>query len=782
MSSCILTTIIILYVHSPLHFIHLFAAANTPREVSQAGNIIESLDLAENASVAVQERVIKATAVAGLLQQSCTLLEKMLGGDVPSIPSVISYTALLNGLRQSGRIGQMEKVLMQLAHAYRSLPDSGEDIGLDIIAFNTYLAAMCDAADASYESSRPRRRRPTSMQQRRSPSDTKSFNDHLSDAVDLLKPGVAREKFFTTTGPDLQSYNTIVSCASRVKARSVVERVLSLMERSGTKGDIFTYNARIRLASLTPDNNSDVDNNEAIQLIDEVLAAFDLQPDMYTIDLALVPLLRAGRKGEILQLINDCEGFVGSSNRRRYLNALSSFLTTLVKADEVEFARKLFDSYVLPLIPDDPPNPAESMPQIDSGPVPIGKIKTAQSRRLQSFTIHFNTLIEGYRRSASVLGDSQIDEERLVNGQAYLMLSEDDDPRRCADDLFDLMISRGICPDGYTVTSMIGLQETASGVTQLWKRATEEFRNKMTPVIYHSLMTAYGKIGDPSSACWTFDRMLATQGQRVTRRSWNVFLGSLSNGSRGDDPVALDIFASNAALGMRNAVDSSFEAVEAADAKDNRTTVLTTIDGMDCAQAGLAVLKEMQSERNFPRPDSQSYCLVASTMSHGEPCPDDAIDLFRNALRSDIPPDGRFVNACLRCFGNEVDKAIMTWKNEMRVAVVSHENRKRPTSSAFPKKRKKNVAAAYHGLLYVCGKAGRPDIALRLVYAMNKEEVEPSETSYNAYLKGKEERKDEKAVIRMMANQYESLLQVECLKYDTRDKRRESEQRIRIIF
>ena len=202
-----------------------------------------------------------------------------------------------------------------------------------------------------------------------------------------------------------------------------------------------------------------------------------------------------------------------SSNRRRYLNALSSFLTTLVKADEVEFARKLFDSYVLPLIPDDPPNPAESMPQIDSGPVPIGKIKTTQSRRLQSFTIHFNTLIEGYRRSASVLGDSQIDEERLVNGQAYLMLSEDDDPRRCADDLFDLMISRGICPDGYTVTSMIGLQETASGITQLWKRATEEFRVKMTPVIYHSLMTAYGKIGDPSSACWTFDRMLATQGR-----------------------------------------------------------------------------------------------------------------------------------------------------------------------------------------------------------------------------------------------------------------------------
>ena len=26
---------------------------------------------------------------------------------------------------------------------------------------------------------------------------------------------------------------------------------------------------------LTPDNNSDVDNNEAIQLIDEVLAAFE---------------------------------------------------------------------------------------------------------------------------------------------------------------------------------------------------------------------------------------------------------------------------------------------------------------------------------------------------------------------------------------------------------------------------------------------------------------------------------------------------------------------------
>ena len=130
------------------------------------------------------------------------------------------------------------------------------------------------------------------------------------------------------------------------------------------------------------------------------------------------------------------------------------------------------------------------------------------------------------------------------------------------------------------------------------------------------------------------------------------------------------------------------------------------------------------------------------------------------------------------------------WKKDIRSAALSHENRKRPSSSILPNRKKKNLAAAYHGLLHVCGRAGCPDIALRLVYAMSKEGVEPNETSLNSYNAGKKIREistgqgDEKqgAIRRAITNQYETLLTVECTKYEASDKRRKGDRRVRIIF
>ena len=165
------------------------------------------------------------------------------------------------------------------------------------------------------------------------------------------------------------------------------------------------------------------------------------------------------------------------------------------------------------------------------------------------------------------------------------------------------------------------------------------------------------------------------------------------------------------------------------------------------------------------------------------------MSLFQEAIQAGIPPDGRFLNACIRCFGDDIDRAMTAWKQEFRTAALSHENRQtRSTFRSTKKKKKKNLVAAYNGLLHVCGQAGRPDIALRLVYAMNKEEsVEPNEASLNSYYAGKKIREndtadlDPKKTIRMMS-QYETLLQVECTTYDKRDKRRWHEKRLRIIF
>ena len=739
--------------------------ARNPKEVAEAGVKIEALFEENEVSFAIKERVMKATATTGLQSTSKKLCLDMLGSN--HIPSGMSYVALMNSLRKSGKLEEMERLLIDLSNAYRS--NNGNcQAGVDIVAYNTYIGALCDAALGSYKSSRPRRLA-TSKGSDGNGDDVKLFNDYLAESVALLESGAGRERFFVAREPDATSYNTVLSCAAKLKSRRIVEKVLGLMNDNAVEADIYTYNARLRL-SMADGNKSDFQNSEALSLIDEVMSHPNLKPDMYTIDLALVPLIREGRIGEILQLLDDFESTECKRNRKRYIGALGSFLVSLVRGKEIEFARTLFDSYVLPLIPEKPVDPAEYIPVLDGESVPLGKIKTAKSKKLQAFVPHFNTLIEGYRKlTLTWNGDRLNDTAETDEKKSFGCYAE-------ARDLFDLMVCRGVCPDAYTFTSMLGVHADADGITELWLNAFQEYNIRMTPVTYQALVTAYGKVGDPSSAICAFDHMLTTlQEGRVNARSWNVLLGALSKGSRRDNSLSLDVTSSKAAL-MLAVMDRKRQP----ESIGQRRSLLREINSMTCSEAARTILHAMKSSQYLPRPDSQSYCLVASAMSHGEPCPDDAIALFREAMDSSVPADGRFLNACLRCYGDRVDSAVLVWKNEIRAAALAYEDRERLFSGTFPENKRKNLAAAYNALVYNCGRAGRPDIALKLAYAMNKEHEEPNETTYNSYLKGKEARGDAAKAIRL-SGPYESLLEVECFKYDPNDQRRSNERRIRII-
>jgi hypothetical protein len=99
--------------------------------------------------------------------------------------------------------------------------------------------------------------------------------------------------------------------------------------------------------------------------------------------------------------------------------------------------------------------------------------------------------------------------------------------------------------------------------------------------------------------------------------------------------------------------------------------------------------------------------------------------------------------------------------------------------------------AAYHGLLFVCGRAVRPDIAVRLIYAMSKEGLEPDEVALKCYQSGKKVQQQQFLDVSntgkditfkfRLVDQYESILMVECTKYDCNDQRRMGELRVRII-
>jgi hypothetical protein len=141
-----------------------------------------------------------------------------------------------------------------------------------------------------------------------------------------------------------------------------------------------------------------------------------------------------------------------------------------------------------------------------------------------------------------------------------------------------------------------------------------------------------------------------------------------------------------------------------------------------------------------------------------------------------VAADGRFLNAVLRCFGDNIDGALDAWKREIGPAASAYER--------VSKKRGANVLAAFNGLMYVCGRAIRPDIATRIAYAMKKSGYEPTEVCMNSYLAGKRLTLDgvDKGKNVGLTNQYESALLLECTKYNLNDKRRVNDKKIRIIL
>jgi len=290
---------------------------------------------------------------------------------------------------------------------------------------------------------------------------------------------------------------------------------------------------------------------------------------------------------------------------------------------------------------------------------------------------------------------------------------------------------------------------------------------------FYMAVTAYGDLGDPASALWLFAHF-----SEYSTRTWNVLLGALAEcGSkvrtvRPSTSIAAKAFHEGGASmpTPRNDLLRHSTVVDVAQLMLNAMTGAEHIAGM-----------------NAPIADSQSFCVAASALQFGTTGAPLATELFRNATAMGIPADGRFVNAVLRCFGDEVDAALASWRNEIRPLTVAFENRARPKPISSNRRAGKNLLAGYNGLLYVCGRALRPDIAVRLAYAMNKEGLEPNEHSLNSYRAGKRlvdtggSLRSRLARKLKLIDPYESILYVECTKYDRNDRRRTGEKRVRII-
>lgn len=724
--------------------LYLMVNANSQKDVLDAEKRIKVL--LKNPSefpVEVTERVIRATSVAGL-SLSIDLLKLLLrGDDVVALPSSMAYISVLSFLRKLGRIDRLEETLAELANVSRRIRmETPSQSGIDIVAFNTYLGAICDAAVAGRPFSSS-----SSSENEIEKLDSNLFNftnfnntmdgvtsseKYLYKGLNLLRGDVARKKFALDEGPDIYSFNTLLTAVAKCakpgrNLLSITDSCLLSMKKQGIECDTLSYNARIQ-AAIAAD-----EEDRAIQLIDELLANTKLDADRYTINLALMPFVRSGRKGQMLALMKDFYEMNAGKNNRIIVSAFEAFLNTLVQNDEIELARDVFDAFFLSI-------PKDRMQLTGIRPNPTTK--------------HFNIMLGGYGKTGDAL-------------KAF--------------ELFDVMLDIGLPLDGFTVTSLmthsgISTEKITSSLAQI-----ESERVILNPAAYRSVIGAYGDAGDAASACWMFLEMgRVCQKRGRGAESWNVLLGALARGCIGDKVSnVLDICGSSAA--KRSTENLSMEEL----ASDE---FISLVDGMTCLDASFAILNMMQSGNQTsplmqsPKPNSQTYCLIASALSGfgtSAPRADRALKLFRDAMKQGVTPDGRFLNAILRCFGDDIEAALAAWKTDVGPAAASQQ-----------RNGNMNLQQAYNGLMHVCGRALRPDIATRIAYAMNKAGVEPTEVSLNCYKSGKRVAmggKTDNSKKRLgLTNQYENLLSVECTKYNARkfdkSKRRAGDKKIRIIL
>mmetsp|Transcript_3708 Transcript_3708/g.8552 ORF Transcript_3708/g.8552 Transcript_3708/m.8552 type:complete len:781 (-) Transcript_3708:306-2648(-) len=693
-----------------LNAMRMLLDATTQDKISHVGNLLNTIDIVNGECRPIQERVVTATSIAGLVSISINILTNMLQSSY--LPSSKAYVAACSALRQSGRFEDLERFVYDLAEIGTKL-----DTAIDVVAWNIYLSSLCSSID--------------------NPEDPT-----LARVWEWMDPNVARREFRVT--PDVTSFNILLGGAARVGNKTLVESVWQDLESQiGLEPDIVSYNARLK-ASFGP---------EHFDILEEI-ERVDISPDGYTIDLLSNDLIGAGRFEDLQRLVD--QFLVGKSERAKS-NALAAFLVTLVQQENIESARNLFERCTL----DNP---------------------TASS--VSPCTRHFNILLDGYSKIAklSTSKDQLLSiQESLKNSSSTINNLNLDTSKAAAlaegRKLCRKIVSLGVEQDPYTLSSMISLCISSTEIIELMNESTAP----LSPPVIRSAITYLGRLGDPSQACRVFDQFAF---ESNNNRVWNVLLGALSEGAK----------QGNIVLDMKSAVSCKRSVREG-------KGISSLVDGLTCADAARTLLSTMNGMRDglkAPKPNSQSYCLVASALQVESADPSIAMDLFRNATSDGIPADGRFVNALLRCFGGNIEEALKSWKEEIRIACVEYESRAR--SGAVPNSRrpKKNLIAAYNGLLHVCGRAIRPDIALRVSYAMNKEGLEPNEISLNSYKAGK--RHQEKLSGQNddddtwggswlnflpkpnMIEQYESLLYIECTRYNPENKRMSKERRVRIIL
>jgi Pentatricopeptide repeat domain len=786
----------------------------------------------QDAPAAMPMMQLKTTSAAAAAGRSVKV------SDMP-IPSYSTQEVVCHTLRRAGRLALLRHVLDSLqdlaASAAASSRPSTTSNGAPVmspVAFNMVLAAHCEAdpqdgggggLDEAYRILRTGWEAPSKASSPRTATSTTRRPASLLVDVDAV------------------AFATVLQACARTGNAPLSQKVWDDMASNAPNNvtpNVVAYNARLQLALQHPASAPQSSRDQAALTVwKELIEA--VQPDQYSIDWIVTPLLRTGKEATLGIILNH---FVAENAQPVASLAFTAFLTTVVQSGHVQAAHKLFDKYLLP-----------SLSPVISGPV-------NSIRLVRPTTRHFNVLLSGYqnqhyqqlrvreakhRAAATITADNSTKSpsNEDLEGASGTVPS----PRDEAIKLYQLMQTTQDCqPNEITRTILLSMSASSEEIVDLVSDELECRKERTTgrPHMHGSVLRAAtmaaGKVGDASLAVWLHAALeasvVAASKEDRGVRMWNVLVGALASA----DAVAyhegkaecpkVDVLAPADKYGPRLAFgenEVNLPSHEVCQTFHDRTIQ----DGFRCYLNRIQHGGQRGAQPAQPPPNSQTYCLIASVFQRRCPGPDLALSLFRNATRNHgVPADGRFVNAALRCFGSDLDRALEAWKGEIRPATLAHDARYRSSPSVQRSATKKpqqkggtylssgkSLTAAYHGLLYVCGRAAAPHMALRVVYAMRRDGLEPDETALNCYHSGKHDeaqiqqrrasdespqqqpsvadaarerkvdntgwalRRIKDTFLGKDRNPYESLLLVECTQFNPSDRRRIGEQRVRII-
>jgi hypothetical protein len=259
-----------------------------------------ALEIEKKYSYAIQERVMKAVSMGGYVKLSLQIMNSMIipaeGSNIaaPYIPSAIAYTSVFNRLRKWKKVDTMRETLENLSRACQV---KGEI--LDVVVFNTYLAALCDTMKS------------------KKVEDVRI--ELIDEALQLLDHQSTRDKY-SFPDPNVMSFNTVLNAAAEIKNQTMIEDIIDTMKQRDIVPDIVTYNALLKEAS-TP--------SEKMDLINEIRSFPGIGFDKYTVELTLLSFVSEGLISEMLDMLK--EFCVLKEEEYIISNAFSTFLLTLVK-------------------------------------------------------------------------------------------------------------------------------------------------------------------------------------------------------------------------------------------------------------------------------------------------------------------------------------------------------------------------------------------------------------------------------------------------------------------